>query len=338
MRFRHRSKAASFDGDLTASELADLQKVCCDEEWLGITILIHCMACAAGHEARWLAGCPCHTDKNPLIKANTRAGVARRRVRGIRARDEHRAAPCCWKGKRGPLLALGAGDAMCGRLRQATSAAHKELMLRASAAVSQTLRGFEQRVKDKMISTISAKLAYHKQLPHKLLGGFGHCMGAELADSKRAIKECISEFDAVLNKNSLHRVAIYLLAHGTSERAQLAAFASEDGGELIDYPLIFVALQELAASGCDEVYVEAEHSRINRALAPTGYLKPATICAMLRRKYMVHLWQSDEACQELNFPRCVCQSSENPLDSRPDPGTWCRSGYGSGRVGVYTGA
>lgn len=68
----------------------------------------------------------------------------------------------------------------------------------------------------------------------------------------------------------------------------------DDSDSLADYPCAFLRLQEYAFVGIDETHVEAQHSVIAKALAPTGFMKPATVCAMLRINQMKRLLKNEQ--------------------------------------------
>ena len=169
----------AYAGDLSEQQVILLAKAQHNQEWYGYTLVVEVISQGVGRESRKLTGCPCHTHQAlEEMRANTRAGHHRKRTRGVRASQEIPRRPCFWKGRWASLWAIGEGRAVCQRLENISSPALQELYLAADAGCFQKVKDFENRVKNRLVATISRKTSYHERLPQMVAGAFAQYQGA----------------------------------------------------------------------------------------------------------------------------------------------------------------
>ena len=224
------------------------------------------------------------------MRANTNAGKHIKRMRGTHPSQEIPRKPCIWKGRWRSLWALGEGKQVCSRLDSIGSAALQAYYLAAPVERFQKVKSFETRVKNRLVSTIDQKTAYHLGLPQKLSGTFGMYQGATEQQSKDCFLQCAEEFDRILDPNLQHAQSLRLLKPGSPERIMGMGWATSPPGtlSLMDSPMVFVPIQEAAAAPLDETPVEQLHSQAHVALnRPGAMMKPGAICAYVRHPEVV---------------------------------------------------
>lgn len=211
-------------------------------------------------------------------------------------RGDLRKGHCAWKGKRGPLLALGLHRTLVHDLQHVDSVRFRELVLQLDSQRAGRLLRWRRQVCNISGEEIGKKLgAIWDHCPHKALGMFGYCQGASLQESKTCAAECVEEMDSHASISQAHPVTLLLFHSGSPLRQLVLEFARTPGTTLLDYPLLFVIVQEYALSSCVERAVERLHSLIHRMhLAAMTDVKPASACAFLRRHQHADLVQDQD--------------------------------------------
>ena len=93
-------------------------------------------------------------------------------------------------------------------------------------------------------------------------------MGATEEASNKCVVDCIEEFDAIADANLIDPLSLRMFQRGGSLRAQALLYAQSppNTSSLIDFPALFVEVQEAAAAKVDETPVEQLHTRIHNVL------------------------------------------------------------------------
>ncbi len=135
---------------------------------------------------------------------------------------------------------------------------------------------------------------YHTRLSEPL----AQCMGLPPRSCQASLGECREEYDTCPDTAKLHRVA-HLFCGPGAIRGEIDAdlLVDPDIVPHVDFPNLFLTLQEHAFISIGETTAEAQHSFTAHALAPTGYLMPATVSVPIRQREM-HNLMADEAFRE----------------------------------------
>ena len=141
-------------GDLGAAAIADMDRMVqgIAGDLPGMEVMLWAtsvVAQAVGYKARWLAGCHCHEALAQVVP------LYRNRVKMLESFGLDKGF-CCWFGRRGPSLALGAVKKMMAVVQNASSDQDRIALMSAPEHVRIMCLRFEQHIKHRWCEVVEA--------------------------------------------------------------------------------------------------------------------------------------------------------------------------------------
>ena len=246
--------------------------------------------------AHWLEGCFCHEEELKCAKS----------------RKEREAIRCCWKGRRTPVLIAGAKEQMVEAMQRHGTFSYTQAMLELPREVAAGMALMDKQARDKWCAVLRQKMSYLDHVPHKLAGAFAHLAQPDrysLLGSKRMVRECFTEYEALKSKGRTNALLTELFEHaatgGTAE--QLWAYAnSDETKQLRDFPLAWAEIQERAFCTNVERMTERQHVLVKMgAQRALRYAGPAMTCVRARRSQLQAMIDNPIQCAFLiqQWPR-----------------------------------
>ena len=159
-------------------------------------------------------------------------------------------------------MVQGGLEDMLNKVKGATSTRLQILLARASATVRTGMVVAMHACQTAWVEEIDSKFRLHQRLPHSLAGSFDGA-GSKSADEARSWGlNCMQAFDDEPDTSKHHRVALRLLALGSTFRTQLQRFV--DGETQCALPELLVELRCFALCPLVERKIEQPHSAIHR--------------------------------------------------------------------------
>ena len=132
--------------------------------------------------------------------------------------------------------------------------------------------------------------------PRNLLGAFGEVFGYPKAVAKQCARECSVELANVADWSLLDGCVITMFAEDSCTRDQWEQFGIDPDTSITDYTELFYDLLMYALTSIIEVRIEGDHRGAKlEAQKCAGPIKPATMCARLRRPHAMTCLD-DPAC------------------------------------------
>jgi hypothetical protein len=231
--------AAVFGVEPTTSASVTAARRC---EWFSPFCEALSLVCTiVGKEARTLEGCFCHAD---ILHSNDR-----RTARRLLESSLGRPGACPWQGKWGPALALGYGDLICARVRNASSVRYQKSLFMCGQMVAARMAHIVHELKTRWCDETAVKLAPRMRLPYLMQGAFGQYMGYTKHDAKECTRKCFQEFNAIHDERQKDKLMCDLLGRTSLASLQLESFCTNLATDLHKYPDAFLDVQELAFPG-----------------------------------------------------------------------------------------
>jgi hypothetical protein len=265
---------------------------------------------AVGSASRWLSGCQCHSE---LLRQTRDPAKRRKLLAAAGLKDGF----CCWAGRRGPSLALGATDRLVNNVMEATSESYRSTVLSASEDIRIMVLKFEAHAKQRWCEIIRAKFGYWSELPYALVGLFGTYMGHDLNDCVALGRRIHQMWLGCTKKESMHRVAIEFFTSETLV-GQLVAF-NRGGAHLHHFPDMFCFVFRYAVLTVVGHYVEGRHRMISlHGSGAASHTIPGGHSALLRKdetealcklpdfqNFLAVHWRSKDALLKLLSAVCL---------------------------------
>jgi len=179
---------------------------------------------------------------------------------------------------------------MCERVRSASSASFREMLVTVEAGVAARVMQIKQALAEQWCAIVADKFQFWLHVPHKCAGGFAQYQGYSKLEGKRCISECFDEWHSMEDKDAGHRASFQLFDNSSVVSLQLHAFMSHPDSELHDYPEAFEEVQDRSLGSLVGRLIESEHKTLRYAMTRgSRYTKPAVACARERKNQTLEL-------------------------------------------------
>ena len=207
MHFDLDAMLQSETGKSTSSELRALADVLLEFDRVMLTAASFlATAKVVEHYTSMLEGCHCHW----------RIWMQKRsfRARAREVANDTGFAHCVWKGRRAAWWIAEGLDQFLDSIRVATSDEFEKLLANATTTRRNLAVVHLEGLRARLAEIIVAKMYFWSHIPWRLIGVFYCCVGGTVIRSKEILRECIAEYDRVVNAGNashLHQVAVRLL-------------------------------------------------------------------------------------------------------------------------------
>ena len=266
MRATWNMQVITKDGELNAQAVGRINMAFTDElpgleEMNAATYVV---SHAAGHNARWLSGCDCHSDLHiECSKAGTSAARKKDIMKELTAQDH-----CPWMGRRLIALAHGAGQRLVDNMRDAATDRCNMLLAKAQDTVRSIVIDFIDHAKGSYCADMTSKLEFTIVMPNLLTGLFGMYVGYTNFACGAIAKKITIEWDQMADKSMAHRVTVQLMTNEVLLRQLL--IMSDSPRDLHCLPQLFVFTLRYARLSVVGHWLEGRHRQIKLQMAGSG--------------------------------------------------------------------
>ena len=204
---------------------------------------------------------------------------------------------CPWAGRRGTEVVLGKVQDFLFIVSNASSNHFDHLLSHASHPHRSRVLAEFRLLTSSVCEELSSKLSFHRELPWKLLGGFGSHVGRE-DEAKACLVQCCSSFDRLWadpsKRKSLHRVAVHVLSPTSTIRPLVDMYAASTR-DLTSFPELFCELRVLSLSVLVERTIESVHASVKAESRASHGILPGLVCAKIRARETLALLDNSKA-------------------------------------------